>query len=396
MDVTRRTLLKSALALPLAGSLPSLFARAARAAPESDRALVLVQLQGGNDGLNTVVPFEDPAYHRARPTLALRAGQVLPLRDGVGLHGSMGALREVWDAGRLAVVQGVGYPNPNRSHFVSTDIWQTALLEPPARPSGWVGRALDRCCGPDAEMPGLQFGEQPLSLALLGERVFVPAVRDAERFRVRGGEKTAALLSALAESEEGGGERAFVQAAARRAYRTAARLERALSGRAAESDYPQTPLARGLWQVARLVEGGVPARVYAVTLDGFDTHARQKPQHEQLLRSLADALAAFHRDLAARGLLDRILLLTYSEFGRRVEENRSLGTDHGAAAPLLAMGGAVKGGLHGAHPSLEDLDQGDLRFHTDFRRVYAAVLERWIGVDARAVLGGAFEPVAFV
>lgn len=394
MDATRRTLLKSALALPLSGALPSLFARAALAAPESDRVLVLVQLQGGNDGLNTVVPFDDPAYHRARPTLGLRAGQVVKLHDGLGLHGAMGALRAAWDAGHLAVVQGVGYPNPNRSHFVSTDIWHTAFLEPPARWSGWMGRALDRCCGPDAEMPGLQFGEQPLSLALLGERVFVPAVRDAERFRVRGGERTAALLSALVESGEGGGDREFVRTAARRAYRTAARLERALSKRAAESDYPQTPLARGLWQVARLVEGGAPARVYAVTLDGFDTHARQKQHHEQLLRTLADALAAFHRDLSARGLLDRVLLLTYSEFGRRVEENRSLGTDHGAAAPLFAVGGAVKGGVHGAHPSLEDLEQGDLRFHTDFRQVYAAVLERWVGADARAVLGADFAPVA--
>ncbi|MGQ0612819.1 MAG: DUF1501 domain-containing protein [Planctomycetaceae bacterium] len=394
MQITRRNFLKGGLALPAAAALPAFFARAVFGSPPGERVLVLVQLAGGNDGLSMVVPFEEDAYHRARPSLGLRGGQVVPLRDGIGLHGNLGKLRGSWDAGQLAVVQGVGYPNPNRSHFLSTDIWHTASLTPPSRWNGWVGRALDRCCGDGAEVPGLQLGGQPLSLALVGERIMVPAVRDANSFHVQGGAKSARLLASLVEAGEGGGEAEYVRRSAKRAYATAARLEKALTGGRAADVYPGTPLGQQLWQVARLVESGLPARVYAVTLDGFDTHSRQKQQHDNLMRALGDALGAFRDDLVEQGLFDRVLVMTYSEFGRRVEENRSLGTDHGAAAPLFLMGGKVKGGLCGAHPALTDLEQGDLKHHTDFRSVYATVLEGWFGLDPAVVLGAEFPRVA--
>jgi len=395
MLIDRRDFLRGGLLASAAATLPSLFARALFASEGGDRVLVLLQLSGGNDGLNTVIPFEDDAYRRARPSLGVPKAGVVALGEGVGLHPAMAALRPAFDAGRLAVVQGVGYPNPNRSHFASTDIWQTASLLPPGRWTGWVGRALDRGASGEGA-PALQLDPSPLSLALIGERTVVPAVRDAERFRVPGGESAAAFLDRLAGGPPGGATLDYIRDSAREAYRTAGTLERALGAGRGRDRYPRSDLAQRLWQVARLVEARLPARVYALQLPGFDTHARQKAPHEALLRTLADALAAFHDDLAASGTIDRVLLLTYSEFGRRVQENRSLGTDHGAAAPLLAMGGRVRGGVHGAHPSLTDLDDGDLRFHTDFRSVYATILDGWMGADADAILGGAFPRLPLI
>ncbi len=387
-SVTRRSFLKGALAFPAAAALPGLFARAAWAAGAGDEVLVLVRLDGGNDGLNTVIPYADDLYHRARPGLGVQAP--MKLDDHVGLHPSLGALRTAWDDGALAVVQGVGYPNSSRSHFTSTDIWHTAFTTPPERWSGWAGRALDAM--DEGEVPALQLDPAPLSLALTGERVVVPAVADVESFRVRGNKE---LLAALVARPRDGATVEQVRKSGASAYKTAERLEKTFgSGDAA--GYPDTDLARRLWQIARLVEGGLPARVYAVRLSGFDTHSRQANAHGVLLKTLGDALGAFQADLKAKGLDKRVLAMTYSEFGRRVEENRSLGTDHGTAAPMFIMGGSVKGGLKGAHPSLADLEEGDLKHHTDFRQVYATVLERWLKADARAVLGAAYEPVPFV
>jgi uncharacterized protein (DUF1501 family) len=386
--IDRRSFLKGALAFPAAAALPGLFARAAWAAGPGDNVLVLVRLDGGNDGLNTVVPYADDLYHRARPGIGVR--DPVKLDERVGLHPALGALRAAWDQGALAVVQGVGYPNSSRSHFTSTDIWHTAFTTTPERWSGWAGRALDRM--DEGEVPALQLDPAPLSLAITGERVVVPAVADAESFRVRGNKE---LLAALVARPRDGATAEQVRKAGATAYKTAERLEKAL-GSGDPAGYPDTDLARRLWQIARLVEGGLPARVYAVRLGGFDTHSRQANAHLLLLKTLGDALGAFQADLKAKGLDKRVLAMTYSEFGRRVEENRSLGTDHGTAAPLFVLGGAVKGGLKGAHPSLADLDEGDLRHHTDFRQVYATVLDRWLNADSRAVLGAAYEPVGFL
>ncbi|MFQ5844375.1 MAG: DUF1501 domain-containing protein [Planctomycetota bacterium] len=397
MDVSRRTFLLGGLAVPAAAALPSFLLRAAAAAPPSDRGLVLLRLAGGNDGLNTVVPFEQDAYHRARPGLGISGGAVLRLQDGIGLHPGLGGLRPAWEAGDLAVVQGVGYANPNRSHFISTDIWHTASLEPQSRRTGWAGRALDEREGSFGEaLPALHLGPEPLSLALVGERVIVPSVRDARRFEVRGGPEAARLLAGLASGPRGTETLEFIRSSARRAYRTADRLRAALAGSGDAAGYPDTPLGRRLWQIARLIEGGLGAGLYAATLDGFDTHSQQKPVHDALMRTLGDAVGALYADLQRAGWADRVVVLTYSEFGRRVKENRSLGTDHGAAAPLFVVGGRVRGGLHGEHPSFSDLRDGDLVHGFDFRRVYATMLGRWIGVDPDKVLGGRYEPVGFL
>jgi len=389
--IDRRTFLKTSLALPAAAALPSFFARAAGAAEAGGRVLVLVQLEGGNDGLNTVIPYGDDLYYRARPGIGVPAAQVVQLDGHVGLHPALQALRAVHDDGALGVVQGIGYPNASRSHFTCTDVWQTASTEPRARWSGWAGRALDRIATGD--VPGLDLDPGPLSLALVGEKVVVPCVADATRFRVQGRRDLVALM---AERPRDGRTAEYVRRCAIEAYHASDRIERALRDGGGEDRYPGTELARRLWQVARMIEADLPARVYAVRLTGFDTHARQAQAHAQLLKTLGDALAAFHADLRACGLDDRVLAMTYSEFGRRVQENRSLGTDHGQAAPLFVLGGAVRGGLHGAHPSLADLEDGDLKHHTDFRQVYATILARWLAADAREVLGADFAPVPFL
>jgi len=395
MTIDRRSFLgnalRGALAAPAAATLPAFFARALLAAEPDDRILVLVQLDGGNDGLNTVVPYGDDAYHRARPGLRVAPKQVVRLDGHVGLHPALGALRGAWDDGALGVLQGIGYPNPSRSHFTSSDVWHTASTDPQGGWTGWLGRALDRA--DDAEIPALHLDPGPLSLALVGERVVVPSIADAQRFVVRGNKE---LLDAAAQQARDGDALEYVRRSARQAYRTAARVEQALEGGAGADAYPKTDLGRRLYQVARLVEADFGARVYAVRLSGFDTHARQKNAHAQLLQMLGDALGAFHKDLVARGLSKRVLTVTYSEFGRRVKENRSLGTDHGTAAPMFVMGGSIRGGLHGAHPSLTDLERGDLKHHTDFRQAYATILDRWLKADSRAVLGRAYDPVPFV
>ena len=391
--IDRRSFLKSGLAASAVSlALPSLFSRAVLAAVESDRVLVLLQLDGGNDGLNTVIPFGDDLYYKARPSLGIKAGQLTKLDDQIGLHPALAPLRAAWDDDALSIVQGVGYPDPNRSHFTSNDIWQTASTTTPERWNGWLGRALDH----DARraVPGLQLDSGPLSLALVGEQVVVPSVSDANRFRVDAGRRE--LVAGMSKRPRQAGTAEFIRRSASQAYRTSARIETALKDRAGRGSYPQTALANRLWQVARLIEARLSSRVYALRLSGFDTHSRQADAHRALLAELGGALAAFHADLKRKGLDKRVLCVTYSEFGRRVKENRSLGTDHGAAAPMIVLGESARGGIVGRHPRLDDLDDGDLRFHTDFRQVYATILDSWIGVDSKAVLGKRYAPVDFI
>ena len=266
----RRSFLKSSLAVPAAAAaLPTLFARALFGAEPGEEILVLVQLDGGNDGLNTVIPYVDDAYYRARPGLGVPAGQVQKLDDHVGLHPSLSPLRGAWDDGALSVIQAVGYPDSSRSHFTSTDVWHTAATDPQGRWTGWVGRALDR--EEAREVPALQLDPGPLSLALVGEKVVVPAVADAESFRVQG--DAGRLAGLVARSRETGPAERIRRAAAQ-SYKTASRIEAALKDGKGRDAYPGTDLAKRLWQVARLVQAGFPARVYAVRLSGFDTHAR--------------------------------------------------------------------------------------------------------------------------
>jgi uncharacterized protein (DUF1501 family) len=409
--ITRRDFLKTSSMIALGTSVPSFLSKTAAQAPRADRPgardtiLVVVQLTGGNDGLNTVIPYADPEYARLRPTLRQTPNQVRRINDQVGLHPSMNALADLLQDQSLCIVQGVGYPNPSQSHFRSMDIWQAASTERDLT-EGWIGKALRHI--PAASSFHLAGANEAAPLALTGSPVRVPSITSLADFQLRieasGSadrraqqqviEGTAAPGRGSPPQDSGRGSLLdFVQRTAVNTYSSSQRLQEI--GRTYEPrvPYPATGLANHLRLAAQLIDGGLGARLFYVTLDGFDTHAAQDAPHANLLREVSDAIAAFYRDLSQRGHRDRLLIMTFSEFGRRARENGSRGTDHGSAAPMFLVGGRVKSGLVGAHPSLTQLEDGNLRHQTDFRQVYATLLDSWLGVPSRQVLGGEFQPV---
>jgi uncharacterized protein (DUF1501 family) len=414
MTPTRRDFLRlgGSTLLACGTAVPSFLARSALAldgAPgrPRGRVLVVLQLDGGNDGLNTVVPFRDDAYRRARPRLALPVGQVLRLNDDLGLHPSLAGLKRLYDDRRLAVVQAVGYPNPNRSHFESMAIWHTARPDPVRETPGWLAGCLDRrfaAAGPDS--PALNVGGPSLPQALTGGGRHVPSLSSPEQLRRRLGLSEAdgaaaqrAALDAVSGRRSGapGSLLQFVERTAVVTYASSARLEAVLRDERASGGYPEFfGLARRLRLIAQLIKSGMGTSLYYTALGGFDTHSGQLGTHAGLLREVGDSLRAFLDDLDRSGDGGRVLVLVFSEFGRRLRENGSGGTDHGTAAPVLLAGRPVRPGLHGPNPNLTDLHDGDPRFAIDFRRAYAAVLDRWLGCPADAVLGGHFEPLPVI
>jgi uncharacterized protein (DUF1501 family) len=395
--------------LSFAPAVPSfLLHSAVAAAPKpggEQTVLVVLQLSGGNDGLNTVVPYADDAYHRSRPTLALPVKGLHQLNDHVGFHPEMTAFRRLHDEGALTVVQGVGYPKSDRNHEVAMRAWQTARPDAPQEQTGWLGRMLDASVAPTAvSTPALFVGQIPCPHCLNAQQVIVPSIHSARDLTLtpsplRAGEP--ATETPARDDTSDHPLRSVVVNGLQRARAWSARVEAGIRQPSRRGDYPASPLAADLRTIAELIRADVGIRIFVAELGGggiggFDNHANQAGNHAALLRQLADGIAAFARDLRADGLLDRVLLATYSEFGRTLAENGRRGTDHGAAAPMFLVGGRVRPGLIGPHPSLTDLDQGGLKFHTDFRQVYATLLKRWLGLDSRAALGGEFTPVDLV
>lgn len=409
MHTSRRRFLQSTLGastlLSTAGAVPHLFTRTALAAAKQpgERILVVVQLSGGNDGLNTVVPYADELYEQNRIALRIDKNTVLKLDDAVGLHPNLKGFAKLAEQGTFSVVQGVGYPNPDRSHFSSMDIWHTAERAPERRRDGWLGRCVDLAAqvdlaarGEGASAAALHLGAGPLPLALSSRASAIPSIESLDGFRLR--DERALQLAQLeglasARRDASSDMLAFLQRTTLGAYASSQRVRSALEAESSAAEYPGHRLAGKLKNVARLIDSGLETRIYYVSLDGFDTHANQRQTHANLMTELSESVTAFVSDLATRGHLDRTTVLMFSEFGRRVKENASLGTDHGAAAPLfLAGGGLRKPGVVGKHPSLADLDrEGDLKFHTDFRSVYAAILSDRLGASAREVLGGEYS-----
>jgi uncharacterized protein (DUF1501 family) len=391
------------LATTAAGlALPTVFQRMSRAAEETkgpDTILVVVQLAGGNDGLNTVVPYNEPAYTKARPTLKIGAAQALKLEQGLGLAPTLKGFSSLWEAGQLAVVQGVGYAQPNRSHFESMDIWHKATTAATEK-FGWLGRCAPEIGGAGDAVLHIGDGEPPL--AVFGATGYAPSMRSIQDFQLKtgngtDGDRRRAAVEQLAEKSNGGDDLlSFVQSSAKQSFASAARIREVASEYKAASTYPETPLAQRLKLIAQLIDAKLPQRVYYVSHDGFDTHAAQQLSHGQLLKTLGDAMEAFHADLKSHGHGERVAGFVFSEFGRRVAENGSQGTDHGTAAPVFLTGAGVKGGLHGKHPSFDDLDQGDLKFHTDFRSVYATLLQDWLGVDPKKVIAGQYPALSLL
>lgn len=399
---TRRQLLKSgmgaAAAVSLAGPLPFVLGQSARRAAETGtgRILVVLQLTGGNDGLNTLVPFGDDAYYRNRFSLALRKEQVVPVSDYAGMHPSLRPLENLLDEKRLAFVQGVGYPRPNRSHFESLDLWHTAHRMEETRILGWLGRADDLLeSGPT--LPAVHLGGDTQPLALAGDRRQAMSIRSIDSFRLRVAEQAAARkfleLSNLQPREMPSGGLQHIHSTMNAATEASRRLAELPASSDRGAAYPNNGLGTRLRQVADLIAAEIPVRVYYLSLGGFDTHANQLAAHASLLSELAGSVSAFLADLTRQGNADRVLVMTFSEFGRRVRENASRGTDHGAASIVQLAGPVMGQTLLGSYPSLTDLDEGDLKFSTDYRRLYSAVLEQWLGVDPVAVLGGRFDPM---
>jgi len=396
--------------------------------PRGAGILVLLTLYGGNDGLNTVIPAADPAYQSARPDLAYQPHEVLDLGDGLGLNPSMTAMHDLWSTGKLAIVRGVGYPQPNHSHFVSMDIWQTAS---PAEPgtSGWLGRWLDaqpddqlralRAVSLGGVLPPLLAGTKTAGSSLPLGRFAIPkgavgsalqslghpsaqdcpnaayAARDtADLFTV-----SAAFAPSLSTPAPTPTSTSTSTPATKRKAKTKSTTKPATKSATkgtAKGGATAGSLAQQLDIVAACIESSVPTRVYAVSLGGFDTHSAEKGTQSTLLKDVSDAIGAFQHRISAGSRAKDVVLVAYSEFGRRVAANANEGTDHGTAGPLLVVGDSVNGGFVGEQPSLTDLDAGDLKFHTDFRSVYATVLDRVLGTDPASVLGGSFPTLAFV
>ncbi len=379
----RRAFLQWSASTPLlAWSLPVV------AAPSRRRLLVLVELKGGNDGLNTVVPLGDPAYARLRPRLAVAREALLPVSEAVGLHPSLDKLLPLWSSGELAIVQGVGYPDPNLSHFRSIEIWDTASGSHDYLEEGWLARAFATNPSPAAyAADGVVVGASDLGpLAGTGARAI--ALTSPEDF-LRG-----ARLAHVAERRSKNPALAHILKVERNIARSAERLE---PGQDLKTVFPPGPFGAALRTAARLAANPQGVSVIRVSLAGFDTHANQQGVHAQLLRQLGDGLSALRTALVETGRWPDTLVATYSEFGRRPRENQSGGTDHGTAAVHFVAGGAVKGGLYGEPPRLDRLDgQGNLGFTVDFRSYYATLLEGAWGGDSRAVLGGHFSPLDFL
>ncbi len=391
----------SAAALGIGAAIPDCFVAAAESNGKDDeRILIVVQLSGGNDGLNTVVPYSDDAYHAARPKLAIPTSDVIKCNDELGFHPSLGGMNDLLHAGMLTIVNGVGYEHPNRSHFESMDIWHTCRRKDEPRPDGWLGRFLDQQHSAQqnstsgGDVPALHLGHEQQPFAIASNHVRVPTVKELSQFQLQGSDSQSlrSLLSEHQVTKASGNELlSFLQSSTASALAASERVTKAAKQYLSDVTYPDTALAQKLRVVAQLIDAGLTTRVYYVQHDGFDTHAQQAASHAVLLREWSDAVSVLVRDLAAHGHDDRVCVMTFSEFGRRVAENASEGTDHGAAGPMFLCGGRAVAGFVGRQPSLTQLQDGDLKHESDFRQVYASVLQSWLGTESDAILGGRYE-----
>ena len=429
MFVTRRRFIKQAAGSVTVGLFaPQLLATAAKAsdlpAATGRRILVIIQLEGGNDGLNTVVPYTNSDYYRARPTLGLKDSELVDssrnstiISNEFGLHPSMGAIKSLYDQGRVAVVNGVGYPNPSLSHFLSMDIWHTANLNGLGA-EGWLGKYADSSLAGVAGLPAASVGGL-MPKSFLSQKVVIPSIITFQLYDFLTDPAypgdNADQLSTFEKNSGAGltnsqvaGE---IDAIALNAVEGAIKVKTQVAGYSSSIQYPaNNQLATGLQMLAQILTTINESTLVYCSLGGFDHHADQishadgKPdklsgQHATLLGSFSNAIKAFYDDMVAHGLADDVLIMQWSEFGRRVNENTSFGTDHGTAAPLFVIGNPVKGGMIGGQPSIKpsDLDSaGNMKFAIDFRSVYSTILDRWLGIDSASVLGDRFENVGFL
>ncbi len=414
MRQSRRDILKVGLgSLPvvcIGSSLPTFVSRMAMAeqaagtAVSNDNILVIVQLSGGNDGLNTVIPVGVDPYYKSRPRLALK-DNLHKLGDRFSLNDGLTPFKHLWDDGKLAIVHGCGYPKPNRSHFESMAIWHTADPKNPGQNGGWLGHYLDHLRrGTNANiMNAINIGSE-LPQALVNDQAPAPSIQSIEDFSVRmlgksdgsrGIEKS--LITEFNQLDESSPAMAFLSRQATNAMISADQIQKLTAGYKADAEYPGG-LGQRLRLIAQIINGNFGTKVFYCEQGGYDTHANQAQSHSRLLNEMSAGIAAFMKDMNAKGYGDKITVMCFSEFGRRVNQNDSNGTDHGAAGPMFLVGNKVKGGFHGEHPSLEkdQLGDGDLKYTTDFRRVYANLLDGWLNADSTEVLRAKFEPLSLL
>lgn len=377
-------LLGTALFWPL---YPQLLTAADAKPDRSGRILILLELKGGNDGLNTVVPYSDTAYHKLRPGLAIQRDQVLQLSETLGFNPGLEALMNAWQQKELAIINGVGYPQPNRSHFRSIEIWETGSSSSEYLQTGWLARLLSGgAIAAPAVADGAAIGGDAGPLAGGGLNVVV--MRNAERYfrQARRVEEVKATTVNPALK--------YLLAVQNDLHRSARVLSRKMNAAAPlKTEFPKTPIGRNLTTAARLIASDTGIPVIHVSHGGFDTHANQRANHDRLLRQLAEATAAFRLAMQETGRWNRVLVITYSEFGRRPAENNSRGTDHGTAAPHFILGGKVKGGIYGKQPSLKHLENQDLKFNIDYRRLYTTIARNWWGLNNEFLKGGPYAPI---
>jgi uncharacterized protein (DUF1501 family) len=402
---SRQNLLRSGFfGLGIGSPIPSVFAQTCRTMADQvlfngeeshpERILVIIELAGGNDGLDTVIPYTNDAYYKFRPTLSVRSKDVLRVDDTFGFHPSLVSMKRLYESGLLGVVHGCGYPNPSRSHFLSMEWWHTASPHVP-QTTGWVGRLADAAWS-NAEPETLVNIAAQQSFAVRTKRHSPLVFYDPDEFTRAGDSLQAASYAKLIQCcDSNNPTLRYLADISRNAIACSSRVCDAVRDYSTPTPYGATSLARDLRKIAALIYAGFPTRVYYVSFNGFDTHAGQAGRRYYLLASLGEALYAFQQDLQRLGRASDISVIMFSEFGRRVEENASAGTDHGAAGPMFVMGPFVRAGFHGVHPSLTDLDEnGDLKMTIDFRRVYASVMTEWLGFNgSESVLQGKFKPL---
>ncbi len=360
----------------------------------NEKVVVVIQLSGGNDGLNTVVPFRNDIYYRERPSIAIKQENVLRLNDDIGLNPALEKIKELYDNGLVSVINNVGYPNPDRSHFRSMDIWQTGSNADQYSSTGWVGRYLDAQCTSKSCLPhqALEI-DDTLSLALKGQKVNGLSLQNPEKLY---NQTQTSFVKNIAKNSPADDHDsvAYLYKTLAETVSSAEYVHSKSKVTQSRMMYPTTELGKSLKTIAELITSGVSTSVYYVSLSGFDTHIHQNDQQDRLLRQYAEAVSTFVNDLKANSRLDDVMIMTFSEFGRRVKQNASNGTDHGTANNVFLIGGPKRTRpILNEAPDLTDLDNGDLKFKLDFRQIYATLLDDWLKTDSRLVLDGKFEPL---
>lgn len=362
-----------------------------------NKVVVILQLSGGNDGLNTVIPVRNDLYYKARPKLGIAKGKAVAITDEVGLHPALSGFKELYDDGSLAILNNVGYPNPDRSHFRSMDIWHTASQSSEYWTNGWVGRYLDaQCKGCDKPTQAIEL-DDVLSLALKGENIKGIAVKDPRRLYGTANEKFFRDIMKNHKDEAGEQPVDYLYKTMAETLSSADYIFKQSKMHPTNAEYPKTDLGNSLKTIASLIYSEINTKVYYVSLGSFDTHINQDAQQQRLFAEMNDAVKAFVKDLKQQHRFEDVMLFTFSEFGRRVNQNASNGTDHGTANNMFLISGGLKQkGVLNAMPDLADLNEGDLKYNVDFKNVYATILNKWLKADDRTILAKQYEYMNFI